>query len=387
MPIKFRCQHCRQFLGISRSKAGAVVDCPTCGRALRVPQLDGTVAPLPDPGMDPTDSRLSQALDELAQIAESGWTAAASEREARNRSAALATQDEHAPPALPPRAQPIPVEPPPAARPIAAPAGLKIKPLPARRSAPRIEPGNQDDSDDAVHPLPERAPREALGGTSPTGTAANPGAPGKLRAWSLLRSRLSPRTARAASWCGVAALALAAGFVLGRSGRNSEAQADAAAGSSPVLAEPAQSATAALAGRITFESDRGTFEPDAGARVIALPVGSPPAEKLPAEVLLDGTRHAEATSSLAALAGGFAIAAEDGTFALALPNAGSYRVLVVSARQSPDAGIPSPSEAEAVLDGWLDQPALIAGRRTYLVRDVRYSGTGGVPFDCVFERR
>lgn len=68
MPIKFRCQHCRQFLGISRSKAGEVFDCPTCGWTLRVPELDGTIKPLPGPGLDMGDSKLAQALDELASM-------------------------------------------------------------------------------------------------------------------------------------------------------------------------------------------------------------------------------------------------------------------------------------------------------------------------------
>ena len=68
MPIKFRCQHCRQFLGISRAQAGGIVDCPTCGRTIRVPDLDGTVSPLPKPGLDPQDSKLAAALSELASI-------------------------------------------------------------------------------------------------------------------------------------------------------------------------------------------------------------------------------------------------------------------------------------------------------------------------------
>ena len=68
MPIKFRCQQCRQFLGISRAQAGEVVDCPTCGRTIRVPELDGTVKPLPKPGLKFDDTRLKSALDEIAQI-------------------------------------------------------------------------------------------------------------------------------------------------------------------------------------------------------------------------------------------------------------------------------------------------------------------------------
>jgi len=68
MPIKFRCQHCDQLMGISRSKAGDVVDCPTCGLSVRVPGLDGQVAPLPQPRLDLKDAELTNALDELASI-------------------------------------------------------------------------------------------------------------------------------------------------------------------------------------------------------------------------------------------------------------------------------------------------------------------------------
>jgi phage FluMu protein Com len=59
MPIRFRCVHCDQLLGIARRKAGSVVDCPRCRKQLRVPQPEpaaevgtpangsGVVAPAP----------------------------------------------------------------------------------------------------------------------------------------------------------------------------------------------------------------------------------------------------------------------------------------------------------------------------------------------------
>jgi hypothetical protein len=37
MPIRFRCQHCTQLLGIARRKAGSQVRCPTCQREILVP--------------------------------------------------------------------------------------------------------------------------------------------------------------------------------------------------------------------------------------------------------------------------------------------------------------------------------------------------------------
>ncbi len=44
MPIKFRCQHCNQLMGIARRKAGTDVTCPTCNGVLRVPFQDSDEA-------------------------------------------------------------------------------------------------------------------------------------------------------------------------------------------------------------------------------------------------------------------------------------------------------------------------------------------------------
>src|SRR5437868_3472760 len=40
MPIRFRCRHCNQLLGIARRKAGTPVECPTCHQQLTVPTAD-----------------------------------------------------------------------------------------------------------------------------------------------------------------------------------------------------------------------------------------------------------------------------------------------------------------------------------------------------------
>lgn len=77
MPIKFRCHHCQQMLGISRSRAGAIVDCPGCGRTLRVPNTDGTTDPLPaDHSTDTDRESLINALTELSALADAPTTSA-----------------------------------------------------------------------------------------------------------------------------------------------------------------------------------------------------------------------------------------------------------------------------------------------------------------------
>lgn len=69
MPIKFRCKHCHQLLGIAVSRAGAVVDCPQCGRSLRVPELDGKTRKLPNAAAKTKgDSALISALSELSAL-------------------------------------------------------------------------------------------------------------------------------------------------------------------------------------------------------------------------------------------------------------------------------------------------------------------------------
>ena len=40
MPVRFRCRHCNQLLGIARRKIGMEVNCPTCHNRVLVPATD-----------------------------------------------------------------------------------------------------------------------------------------------------------------------------------------------------------------------------------------------------------------------------------------------------------------------------------------------------------
>src|SRR5436305_398453 len=40
MPIRFRCPHCNQLMGIARRKSGSMVHCPTCSTSVLVPATD-----------------------------------------------------------------------------------------------------------------------------------------------------------------------------------------------------------------------------------------------------------------------------------------------------------------------------------------------------------
>jgi hypothetical protein len=39
MPIRFRCVHCHQLLGIATRKSGTLISCPTCQRRQTVPRI------------------------------------------------------------------------------------------------------------------------------------------------------------------------------------------------------------------------------------------------------------------------------------------------------------------------------------------------------------
>jgi hypothetical protein len=56
MPIRFRCHHCHQLLGIARRKSGTHVNCPTCHREVLVPaenEAPAVAAPQPVPSPVP----------------------------------------------------------------------------------------------------------------------------------------------------------------------------------------------------------------------------------------------------------------------------------------------------------------------------------------------
>ncbi|HZV07420.1 MAG TPA: hypothetical protein VE999_20215 [Gemmataceae bacterium] len=55
MPIRFRCSHCNQLMGIARRKAGTMVRCPTCQAEVLVPQPDPDDKPAPPPAQPIAD--------------------------------------------------------------------------------------------------------------------------------------------------------------------------------------------------------------------------------------------------------------------------------------------------------------------------------------------
>jgi len=68
MPVRFRCAHCGQLLGIAETKAGSEVDCPVCGRSVHVPS-SGEQHSRPA-GAAKHDPELTRALSQLTGFGE-----------------------------------------------------------------------------------------------------------------------------------------------------------------------------------------------------------------------------------------------------------------------------------------------------------------------------
>ncbi|MFV0446296.1 MAG: hypothetical protein ACK5Q5_22205 [Planctomycetaceae bacterium] len=360
MPIKFRCPHCQQFLGISRSRAGAVTDCPMCGRSIRVPLLDGSVEPLPSLELNLEDQGLASALDKLASL--------------------VGTDD-------------------------AQPAEAESRPAPAVRSVIAAAP--------APVPLPEPivlSPAPAASMTPATNAPATPSPrPSEQVLASLARlddpeSRSTPNrrthSPSARRWrIGAGALAIAAAlFALGYwVGRHSQPIVNDALVSPRIAAEEsppdepiAASAEPAVTGRILYVDAQRESRPDAGARVLVLPEERGGTSKLPAEGFRSGAAEADRQIALAAIhaAGGdFAIADEEGQFALRLPQAGLYQLIVLSRYQPRAEGVAVDPAIVDFLAQYFDRPLPLIGDGAAHVRQFRYRGAGTSARDHVFESR
>lgn len=382
MPIKFRCPNCRQFLGISRSKAGTLTDCPTCGHSIRVPALDGTVAPLPEPELNLRDAGLAKALDVLAQLDGKDFqTAQAAAVAARSAStsepaAAVAVASVAAPLAPPVVAVTPPREISVAERSVPAPA-------PAR--SPVVE---------SVRPKPIEAALSELGAVAESYPS---------RYEQVARQRSAGPRASVPLWLAAvgASLGIALGFVGGRlsvpnvasrepappvagpevpgppaaTEQNVKAAGPAPAPAAvvPGMAEPRP----ALAGRLTYTNENGESRPDEGARVLVFPETRQGSGKLPVVGFLAGAGEADyrlSKASLRVVGGDYAVADADGRYEISLPAAGPYQVLIISRYQDQKDSPTLENSLRKLLDTYFDRPNRLIGQVRYHFDSFRFDG-------------
>lgn len=355
MPIKFRCQHCRQFLGISRAKAGTITDCPTCGRTIRVPNLDGTVSPLPSPKLDLDDTALRAALGAFASI-DSGQTSGDSNVSGGEESAA------NSPQASPQVQSAVPRE----------------ESAPVAVAHPLVEVEVHTPSPEVAHSEPPAGSERSI----------------SLEELELLDVAVpildeTPEgisRQRVLLACGMSiCLGLLIGWIWGRSGVVSPSEGGATTAVAPdaipeIPVVPMQEGIGAevprlaLNGRITYETATHETRPDKGARVMLLPVTRGGTAKLTEagfRANADPIDSEMLRESVRVLGGAFTLADEAGGYQLEKLAAGEYLLVIASRFQSRDNDQTLPQESVQVLNRYFAFPARLLGQVAVQAQFVR----------------
>lgn len=373
MPIKFRCVHCGQYLGISRSKAGTVVDCPTCGRSVGVPHKDGNAERVGRPSLNHDDSQLADALREVAAIARSSELAIPQPPPISHSTDARETREVDAPP---PKI--IPTAPLPPAQPIDSHSPVRQPQAYTEKYAddfPETYSANGPSPLDHLTALAigegdseeiPQAPADVSGYSQSSWTNEVP--------WKM--------------WLGfivIGFVAVVSGFALGRwdlkIGRPEkpvetvDTKKVLSENSRPfpsVAIPPLHDAEVAFTGTVKYaESEKGALKPDANAWVYAFPVDWAGHKKIPVEWLETvspadyQTGHQLSVAALRVMGGNAIQVGPEGTFELRLARKGTYHVLACSHQISRDADQPLGEKFAHMLAGFFEDPAAFLDQRQY----------------------
>ena len=398
MPIKFRCQHCKQFLGISHLKAGLLVDCPTCGRTIRVPDGEGNVDPLPEPKLNLQDSRLANALNELAAL---GRGDAAFEPESAVIVAEVEGETSKPPtaavapaPIAPPAPVPVRLDPPPP---------MPVRSIPLEVHDPH-KPVAVATMNELAHLANQVAPRDPA--AEQPFIEAIPPLNGSARPQSWMKRGV------AISWViTIALVTFFFGFIVGRWDRTPNANniavsvppknvppgnvaANAAANNNVAgrkdLPQPTKTGNApAVRGRVTYQTDAGERRPDRGARVLLLPEKRDGSTKISVVGLRSADTDADvqiAATSLKALGGEVVVVDESGNYEVGTLKPGTYRILALSHFQPRDKRESIDASLKGILDNFFDRSEQLLGKCRYRLDELKYSGKKTELWDHSFER-
>jgi hypothetical protein len=355
MPIKFRCNYCRQFLGISRAQAGGVVDCPTCGRSIRVPLLDGSVQPMVAPELNLEDTHLTRALDELAKLVDAPVQNLIPAKSISDSNSDEGETENLIPQPLP---EPIPIE----------------MPLPPTSVivTPAINASLNSTAGNAI--------AGELGLLAELAALSN----GTLGIESIEAAAPSVTTTYVARQPGFSPLLISLmSTALFVAGMLTERFVKVLEGVTPRADGPTNSGKTApssvdneLTGRITFKTKEGESQPDRGARILVFPSQRSGEVKLSVVGFRPGdlqTDQLVADAAIKALGGASATTDERGAFRVPV-EAGTYRVLVLSHFQLREGTNVEP-ELDKLLSEYFDKPGNLLGRVEHQFSPLRIKGT------------
>ncbi len=363
MPIKFRCPNCQQFLGISRSKAGSVTDCPTCGRTLRVPNLDGEVSPLPPPRLNFEDRDLQRALGALASLGPDGEPVDVPVSQEPHPEEILdAVDSEHA--------ENIPVI---VAEPIPRSAPVKVSSEAEAATPEQL----QEELAQLDMAIPILEPEEVF-----------------------IRSGNSIRFAILGTVIG-----LILGFLIGRftspdsSGlsesvvnRNGKAKIEVVAPKAqPALpqGDVVQAAGSEVAGTLSYKSATGEIRPDKGGRVLILPAKNRSNTKLPGNGFRVGAKQIDQdvlAAAVTALGGGFQLADDEGEFTFSNLAPGDYLILFASRYQSLDESQVASPNVQKILDHYFEHPSRVIGQVQHQALSIKVTSEENPALEIEFGR-
>lgn len=438
MPIKFRCQHCKQLLGIAHSKAGSLVDCPTCGRTLRVPNLDGSIDPPPPLGMNLADDDLRNALDELGQIGREQPNSIGNETPATKETAG--TQATPGPQPSRPNPDEISLT-------SAAPDAMEVHALESKPSAAnqrgswtegvaqRVVAENQSPvavsraEPVVLGPLPSAVvidpPQHGSANQPGTSASASPSAtqqgalqheilagladqsPAKSRPQSQLEIKSPPNQQEnvlhgisRSMAAGIAAacflFGIMTGFGIGRLKPVPQSPEPARVAGAAVEphADDAQEfgdakSTPRLNGQLTYLNDQGNIVPDVGARILAIPELPRKQSKLPSVGFRpadDAESRDTAHQALLELGGSEATADARGRYALPLSDAGAFHLVVLSRFRGRQPNSNWPKAAEQILRARFERPEQLVGNLAFHVETIQHDSSGIEIWNHVSER-
>jgi hypothetical protein len=329
-----------------------------------VPQLDGSVEPLPAPQLNLADDSLLDALRQLSDLEPTKSTGSPF---------VVTGASENTPVKSDPVIAAI------APAPVAPPKVIELPPpLPVQRAVEKSEP--------SLAVLEQIAPpsKPALATAMPVGKKA------------VRRPRRSGRRDLLIAAASIAVTGPLAWWLGRGAGGKAAAQtpapdtgAAAIVEAKPVVSGPPSAIIPALSGRVTYIANDGQARPDSGARILVLPETRVGASKIPVDGLRGGSAEVDrqiAEESLKILGGAFTTVDQDGRYSVTLQSSGSYRLLVISRFQSAEAGRHLTPDLEKLLTSYFDRPALLVGQMQYDLSQFRYLGRDTAVRDHVFQR-
>lgn len=392
-----------------------IVDCPTCGRTIRVPELDGTIKPLPKPGLNTKDSELARALDELASIGESEAPPESKAEPEPRRKPVLRSVE------IAPLPAPVPIEvsapPPPAplhrsstpeeGRPWASTAapGEAWRRLIAAANDGSQDGSSEDQDQSGTRDEAALVPAAQIAAAFASQTAGENEEPVPLAelASELVPTEPRPQTALESGsfhwtprlsliFSGILALVFAVGFWAGRvtstpavPAAQPMSQANSARPDPFAAADVSSERTPSIRGRITYVTGSGERKPDRGARLLVLPAQRAGSTRItPVGLRPDAPSEDRqlAVTAIRTAGGDFAVTDDEGRFEIALSGAGQYQILVLSNSLSRDDA--QTGAVDAVLSPFFERPAQIYGRVRFHLESIRHSGDGVTPWDHSF---